>query len=68
MCGIVCAFDIKQNLQGNKVAIIDDVITTGTTMNDLCRSIYQVAPHIKITVWCMGLSVYEPADDKAVGK
>ena len=48
-----------------QVAIVDDVVTTGTTINDLCRSIYQVAPHIKITVWCIGLGVYEPSCDKA---
>lgn len=60
--------DIQAFKDVSHIAIVDDVITTGTTMNDLCRSIYQVAPHIRITVWCMGLSVYEPADEKAVGK
>lgn len=48
----------------NHIAIVDDVVTTGTTINDLCRSIYQVAPHINITVWCMGLGVFEPSVNK----
>lgn len=39
------------------VVLIDDVITTGSTLNDLCSAMYKVAPHLHISVWCMGLSV-----------
>ena len=38
-----------------RIAIIDDVVTTGATMNEMCQAIFAVAPHVYIDVWCMGV-------------
>jgi ComF family protein len=42
-----------QRLQ--RVAIIDDVVTTGATINEVCQAIFAVAPHLYIDVWCIGV-------------
>jgi len=38
------------------IALVDDVVTTGATMNALCQAIQKVAPHLYIDVWCLGLA------------
>lgn len=35
------------------VAIIDDVMTTGTTVNALCEALYTINPRLKIEVWVL---------------
>ena len=45
------AFSIKKNFQANHVAIIDDVVTTASTVNALSKTLKS---HInKIDIWCL---------------
>ena len=50
------AFSIKPNrtniLQGSYVVIIDDVVTTGATVNSLCQLLLQAGVK-RIDVWCV---------------
>lgn len=48
------AFSINANsLRGYKhVAVIDDVITTGNTAAELCKTLYQEGIH-RIDIWCL---------------
>ena len=39
-----------------RVALIDDVVTTGATIATLSRLIHQVAPHTEITVWALAVT------------
>ena len=39
-----------------RVAIIDDVVTTGATINAMCHALFTVAPHLYIDVWCIALA------------
>lgn len=43
--------------QLNHVAILDDVITTGTTMRRLCDRLTEVNPGIKIDLWSLSVSL-----------
>ena len=40
----------------NKVAIIDDVVTTGATIATLSRMIHQRSPHTEISVWALAVT------------
>lgn len=46
------AFTIRKSFAGKRVAIIDDVITTGSTMNEFCRNLQQYGAD-SIDVWCV---------------
>ena len=39
------------------IAIVDDVITTGATINEACQAILAAMPHVTISVWCMSLTL-----------
>lgn len=40
-------------LNYNHIAIVDDIVTTGSTVNSLCQAIKQTNPDIKIDIWCL---------------
>ena len=42
----------KQNLKNKHVAIVDDVMTTGNTVNEVAKCIH-LAGASRISVWCM---------------
>jgi len=50
------AFDIsvnkKQNIQGRRIIIIDDVVTTGATVNSLAKALLQAGAK-QIDIWCL---------------
>lgn len=46
------AFEAKQ-IPYNHIAILDDVVTTGGTINSLCNAIVKRNPNIIIDVWCI---------------
>ena len=46
------AFSIQANLRGKSIAIVDDVVTSGTTVNELAKLCQQLgAAHVEI--WCL---------------
>jgi len=47
------AFILKQPLPVSHIALIDDVLTTGETLSEICRAIRSVHPNIRIEVWAM---------------
>lgn len=53
------AFMLKVPLQANHVAIVDDVVTTGSTVNSLCRTLRKDNPALKITLWAMTIAKME---------
>lgn len=44
---------ITNNINYNHIAILDDVVTTGTTIKSLCKSIIKTNKNIKIDIWCI---------------
>lgn len=46
------AFCIDENLKNKSIAIIDDVITTGTTVNELAKLCHKLGAS-RIEVWCL---------------
>ena len=51
------AFTLASPLPYQHIAIFDDIVTTGTTVNELIRCIRQHNPHIQIDVWCICVSL-----------
>jgi len=52
------AFEIKKPIKVNHVVIMDDVITTGSTANELSRVLKKSGVK-NISVWCCARTVYE---------
>ena len=46
------AFNIAEDLTDKSVAIIDDVITTGTTVNEMARLCKNLGA-TKVEIWCL---------------
>jgi predicted amidophosphoribosyltransferase len=51
------AFECGVILNVSHIAIIDDVITTGVTINAVCRAIKICNPNVKISVWAMAITL-----------
>lgn len=46
------AFACDQDLSGLRVALVDDVVTTGNTVTEICR-VLQAQGVAHIQVWCL---------------
>ena len=53
------AFDCLTKLNLRHIAVVDDVITTGVTMNAVCEAISKINPHAKISVWTMAITLLD---------
>jgi ComF family protein len=51
------AFALDQPFTCESIAIIDDVITTGATVNEACNTILQAYPDTSVRVWCMATTL-----------
>lgn len=54
------AFVVKKSFRYNHVAIVDDVITTGNTIAELCNELFRTGVN-KIDVWCCARSNFDLA-------
>lgn len=50
------AFALTRPLLAQRVAILDDIITTGTTINSLCDVLLQHYPDLQIEIWTIAVS------------
>ncbi|GGD77123.1 competence protein F [Lacimicrobium alkaliphilum] len=50
------AFTLTGKLEVRRVAVVDDIITTGTTINSLCDTLLQHYPDLEIEVWTIAIS------------
>ncbi len=53
------AFTLKHNLNAKHICIIDDVLTTGATVNQISELILDRYPSAKISVWCMSVAKFD---------
>jgi ComF family protein len=51
------AFAIKGLYDFESIAIVDDVITTGATVNEACLVIQEAYPDAHVNVWCMAATM-----------
>lgn len=57
-------FQLVQKLRFDHICIIDDVLTTGATVNKISELILTSNPNAKISVWCMSLAKFNATQDK----
>jgi ComF family protein len=50
------AFVLSRSIPYQHIAIVDDVVTTGATINSACKTIVETYPDIKISVWSMAVT------------
>lgn len=55
------AFQVRQRLDGVRIAIVDDVITTGATVNALAAALKE-AGAARVEAWAVARTVAPPAD------
>ncbi len=58
------AFLLKRPLPVSRIALIDDVLTTGETLSEICRVIRSSHPDIQIDVWAMAQVGFMPKKKK----
>lgn len=51
------AFKVVGRLDTNHVIIVDDVVTTGATVNSLCKTLLAANPNLNIEVWCIAVTL-----------
>ncbi len=51
------AFKLVTEITVSSVAVVDDVVTTGATVNAACKQIQLDYPDISIRVWCMAVTL-----------
>lgn len=51
------AFNLAGPINGKHIVIFDDVLTTGSTVNRICRLIKQFYPTIRIDVWTICITL-----------
>lgn len=61
------AFALNKAIEYSHIAVIDDVVTTGATINSACRSIVERYPDIQISVWSMAVTP-SPTPSKLIFK
>ncbi|WP_395338726.1 ComF family protein [Ningiella sp. W23] len=49
-------FSLAQVINCSHIALVDDVMTTGATINSACETIVKQYPEMKISVWVMALT------------
>lgn len=51
------AFIVQQSFEYERVVLVDDVVTTGATINEACKMLRQYKPELSIGVWVMAVTM-----------
>ena len=54
-------FSVKKNLEGTRILLIDDVMTTGATMENAAKALRE-AGALRVDGWCLARSI-DPSED-----
>lgn len=57
------AFAVQRNFKGARIAVLDDIVTTGDTVNEFCRILKQNDAS-SIEIWCIARSILRFDDER----
>lgn len=53
------AFVLSKAINVKHIALIDDVVTTGATVNSACQAVVESYPDITVSIWSMAITPFE---------